>query len=93
MEPYLVWGAMIIVGAIFGLFFRPKVSGLIIISLFGIIIAGTVVAVFLGWLRQEILLLAMGVVPAGLIIFGAAVTSNMLLHVIKRSADSHRSHE
>ena len=85
MEPrnFIFWG-VIGVGAVLGLFCKPKTSGILIFAILVLAVAGLVGAAFLQWIQAEWLLLLMGALPAAAILFISAAVSNILVTAIQR---------
>lgn len=80
----IFWSAMIIAGAILGLFFRPKVFGIIVFSILVLSMVGSMGASYLRLIKDELFVLVWVVaIPAAIIIFGAALLSNFLRNVLK----------
>ena len=77
MEPqHFVWLAVIISGAVLGIFLRLAVVGWIILGLFVVAIVGAFAAAMLHLVRQEWLLLLIGAPIAAGVMFGAAALTN-----------------
>jgi membrane protein implicated in regulation of membrane protease activity len=80
-----IWIITNLTGIVLGLFFKPKMSSLIVLALLILGAIGFLIGIYAAWIPSEHLWLLVMALPMSITVFGAAVLTSLCLMLIKRA--------
>ncbi len=80
-----IWIITNLTGIVLGLFFKPKMSSLIVLVLLILGAIGFLIGIYAAWIPAEHLWLLVMALPMSITVFGAAVLTSLCLMLIKRT--------
>ena len=92
---YFIWIGVLATGGILGLFLKPRVVGILIGCILGLLLAGFLVSAAMGY-ESAVWIAGIGLMAApvlGVILFFGAVVSNTAVTAIKRNQKSGKEND